>query len=129
MFTSPHITSPLRNLSSTMNLSLGERPVYFPVSTVNAPFAASLPSPRIIACSTSTGTERLRNTLPRLVSPSFSRPKAIHSPLSCLFCPSEFRGAMLLLYLIPTLPHLIHDNSQHEERTEWHIHQSVIINC
>ena len=49
--TDPHQILSRLVASSTMNLSLGERPVYSPVSTTNAPPGAKSPSPRLIASS------------------------------------------------------------------------------
>src|SRR5262249_10240806 len=45
---------------SSRNLSFGLRPVRSPVSHISAPLAARMPSPRLIAVSISSGTERLR---------------------------------------------------------------------
>ena len=47
-----------------MNLSLGERPVCWPVRTTSGPSAASVPSPARIARSYSSATGRLARTLP-----------------------------------------------------------------
>ena len=50
--TEPHQILSLLDGSSTTNLSLGERPVYWPVLTTRGPSAPSIPSPLRIACST-----------------------------------------------------------------------------
>ena len=51
LLTGPHQMSPDDEGSSTMNLSLGERPVYSPVRVTKPPPSASSPSPRLSACS------------------------------------------------------------------------------
>ena len=45
----PHHTSSLVFASATVNLSLGDRPVNFPVSPASAPVLVILPSPRATA--------------------------------------------------------------------------------
>ncbi|MPN10765.1 hypothetical protein SDC9_158062 [bioreactor metagenome] len=51
-FTSPQFIKPFILSCLTMNLSLGDLPVYFPVLTTNAPLSARVPSPLLTACST-----------------------------------------------------------------------------
>src|SRR5262245_48598004 len=62
MLISPHQTLPAVISSVTRNLSLGERPVNFPVSTARAPVSVKVPSPRIMVSSTSSAGERFQYT-------------------------------------------------------------------
>ena len=60
--TSPHQTLSRLDGSSTMNLSLGERPVCLPVRTTSGPSAATRPSPARIASSYSSAIDRFART-------------------------------------------------------------------
>ena len=60
--------------SSTINLSLGERPVYAPVSTSNAPVSVSRDGSVFNASSVSHAGQRLRSTFWGLTIPYFSIP-------------------------------------------------------
>src|SRR5574343_845197 len=53
MFTSPHHTEFSVVSSHTINLSFGDLPVNSPVSAASAPESTKVPSPRVIASSTS----------------------------------------------------------------------------
>ena len=53
MLISPHQTDFSVVSSQTMNLSFGERPVNFPVSTASAPVSVNMPSPPRMVSSTS----------------------------------------------------------------------------
>src|SRR5699024_11180753 len=57
LFVLPQSTLSLDTASSTMNLSLGERPVYLPVRAVIAPSAESLASPLAAAFSVNSATD------------------------------------------------------------------------
>ena len=58
-----------------MNLSLGERPVYLPVTTVNAPVFDNFPSPLMTACSINFAGSKLRKIDFGLVIPRLSKLK------------------------------------------------------
>ncbi len=60
LFTLPQAISLCTPSVSTMNLSLGERPVYLPVVTTSAPVLLRLPSPRRSAASVRAAGVRLR---------------------------------------------------------------------
>src|SRR5579859_6608745 len=72
-FISPHQIFAADSSFDTINLSLGERPVCTPVVAANAPLAASKPSLRARACSTSAAGERFQLIFPRFTSPYSSR--------------------------------------------------------
>ena len=55
-FTAPQAILSATDASFTINLSLGERPVYFPVEAETAPVEVNFPSFRINTFSTNCGT-------------------------------------------------------------------------
>ena len=57
--TSPQAICSCTSGVSTINLSCGERPVYFPVFTTNAPWSVNNPSLRFKAYSTNLAGHRL----------------------------------------------------------------------
>src|SRR6476646_10423289 len=81
--TEPHQILSLLDGSSTTNLSLGERPVYWPVLTTRGPSAPSIPSPLRIACSTRRALVRLCLDSSILMSRLVSAVDAI----SCIYKP------------------------------------------
>src|SRR5688500_17978784 len=62
--TSPHQTLASLECSRTMNLSLGERPVWVPVFTTSGPSAAIMPSPSRTDASYRAAVDRLATILP-----------------------------------------------------------------
>src|SRR5699024_6591473 len=57
--TAPQSILSFENVSMTINLSFGERPVYLPVLAVMAPVEVKSPSPRSRMRSTNFGTDKL----------------------------------------------------------------------
>src|SRR6266568_1181988 len=81
--TGPHHILSLLDGSSTTNLSLGERPVYWPVLTTSGPSAPSIPSPLRMASSTRRAVVRLCRDSSILMSRYVSAVDAI----SCIYKP------------------------------------------
>src|SRR5579884_353929 len=89
------LTAPQSTLFSvsgarTMYLSLGERPVNWPVFTTSEPVSASNPSPRRSACSYSSAAPGFQNSAPRSRKPCRAKSKRLGEfPAVCMAKPVE----------------------------------------